>query len=56
MERSGVEYNFDKMKGPITLLSNIKKGEISLEKAKEKQKDYYSYLNKIRRGNKNARI
>ena len=54
MERSGVEYDFDKIKGPITLLNNIKKGEISLEKAKEKQKDYYSYLNKIRRGNKNA--
>ena len=49
-----VVLNTNKIKGPITLLNNIKKGEISLEKTKEKQKDYYSYLNTIRRGNKNA--
>ena len=54
VERSGVEYDFNKIRGPITLLNNIKKGEISLEKTKEKQKYYYSYLNTIRRGNKNA--
>ena len=54
VERSGVEYDFNKVKGPIILLNNVEKGQISLEKAKEKQKDYYSYLNTIRRGNKIA--
>ena len=51
---SGLEYNFNKIKDPITLLNDIKEGKISLEGAKEKQNDYYSYLNTIRRGNKNA--
>ena len=54
VERSGVEYDFNKIKDPITFLDDSKKGKISLEEAKEKQKDYYSYLNTIRRGNKNA--
>ena len=54
VERSGLEYNFNKIKDPITLLNNIKEGKISVEEAKEKQKDYYSYLNTIQRGNKNA--
>ena len=54
IERSGVEYNFNKVKSPIDLLSDIKEGKISLEEAKEKQKDYYNYLNAIRRGNKSA--
>ena len=54
VERSGVEYDFNKIKDPITFLDDIKNGKISLEEAKEKQKDYYSYLNTIRRGNKNA--
>ena len=52
--RSGVEYDFNKMKGPITLLNYTKEGKISLEEAKEKQKDYHNYLNMIRRGNKSA--
>ena len=52
VERSGDEYNFNKMKDPIALLNDIKKSKISLEEAKEKQKDYPNYLNKIRRGNK----
>ena len=39
---------------PIALLNDIKKGKTSLEKAKEKQKYYYNYLNTIRRGNKDA--
>ena len=51
-ESSGVEYNFNRIKDPITLLNDIKEGKISLEEAKEKQKDYYNYLNAIRRGNK----
>ena len=52
VERSGDKYNFTKIKDPITLLNDIKKGKISLEEAKEKQKDYYNYLNTIQRGNK----
>ena len=54
VEKSGLEYNFNKMKDPMTLLKSICDGKISVEGAKEKQKDYYSYLNTIRRGNKNA--
>ena len=54
VERSGVEYNFNKVKNPIDLLSDIKEDKISLEEAKEKENDYYNYLNMIRRGNKSA--
>ena len=54
VERSGDKYNFNKVEDPITLLNDIKKGKISLEEAKEQQKEYYNYLNTIRRGNKNA--
>ena len=39
-ERSGDEYSFNKIKDPIALLNDIKKGKISLEEAKKKQKDY----------------
>ena len=53
-EKSGLEYNFNEMKDPMTLLKTIGDGKISVEEAKEKQKDYYSYLNIIRGGNKNA--
>ena len=51
-ERSGDEYISNKIEDPIALLNDIKKGKISLEEAKEQQKDYYNYLNTIRRGNK----
>ena len=54
VESSGVEYSFNKIKDPITFLNDIKKGQISLEEAKEQQQNYYNYLNMIRRGNKNA--
>ena len=54
VDRSGDEYSFNKVKDPISLLNDIEKGKISLEEAKEKQKDYYNYLNTIRRGNKSA--
>ena len=54
VESSGDEYSFNKIEDPISLLNDIKKGKISLEEAKVKQKDYYNYLNMIRRGNKNA--
>ena len=52
VERSGDEYNFNKMKDSIALLNYIKKGKISLEEAKEQQKDYPNYLNAIQIGNK----
>ena len=54
VERSGVEYNFNKVKHPTDLLNDIKEGKISIEEAKEKQKDCYNYLNMIRTGNKTA--
>ena len=54
VESSGDEYSFNKIKDSITFLDHIKKGKISLEEAKEKQKDYYNYLNTIRRRNKSA--
>ena len=53
VESSGYEYKFNKIKDPIALLNDIKKGKISIEEAKEQQKDYYNYLNTIRRENKN---
>ena len=34
VERSGDEYEFNKIKDPIALLNDIKKGIISLEEAK----------------------
>ena len=46
VERSDDEYSVNKIKDPIALFS--------LEEAKEKQKDYYNYLNTIRKGNKSA--
>ena len=39
---------------PLVFLNDIKKGKISLEEAKNKQQNYYNYLDTIRRGNKNA--
>ena len=54
VESSGDEYNFNEIKDAITFLDYIKKGKISIEKAKKKQQDYYNYLNTIRKGNKNA--
>ena len=52
VESIGHEYKFNKTEDSIALLNDIKKGRISLEEAKEKQKNYYNYLNTIRRGNK----
>ena len=54
VESSGDEYRFNKIEDPIAPLDDIKKGKISQEEAKEQQKNYYNYLNTIRRGNKNA--
>ena len=50
---SDMEYKFSLEKDPISLLNAIKKGEMSLEEAKNRQKDYLYYLNIIRKGNKN---
>ena len=54
VERSGDEYSFNNIKDPIALLKDVQKGKTSLEEAKEKQKDYYNYLNTIRKINKSA--
>ena len=51
--RSNMEYNFFIEKDPLSLLNAIKEGEISLEEAKNKQKNYLYYLNIIRKGYKN---
>ena len=48
-----MEYKFSIEKDPISLLNAIKKGEMSLEEAKNRQKDYLYYLNIIRKGKKN---
>ena len=50
-----MEYKFSIEKDPISLLNAIKKGEMLVEEAKNKQKDYLKYLNIIRKGNKNPR-
>ena len=49
-----MEYNFSIEKDPISLLNDIKDGEISLKEAKNRQKNYLQYLNIIRKGNKNS--
>ena len=46
--------NFSELKSPLTLLDEIKKGEMTLEEARDYQKDYLGYLKSIRKGNKNA--
>ena len=48
-------YNFSELKDPPTLLDEIKKGEVTLEEARNYQKDYLSYLKNIRKGNKSAK-
>ena len=47
--------NFSELKSPVTLLDEIKKGEMTLEEARDYQKDYLGYLKSIRKGNKNAK-
>ena len=48
------EYNFSTQEDPISLLKAIKDGEISLEEARDRQKNYLQYLNIIRKGYKNS--
>ena len=50
---SGDEYKFDGLKDTLVLLDNIKQGKISIQEAKNTQKEYNKYLNLIRKGNKN---
>ena len=50
---TGDEYEFNNLDNPLTLLNNIKKGEILMEKAIEQQYNFCKYLNIIRIGNKN---
>ena len=49
-----MEYNFSIEKDPMSFLNAIKEGEISLEEAKNRQKNYLYYLNIIRKGYKNS--
>ena len=48
-----MEYKLSIEKDSISLLNPIKKDEMLLEEAKNRQKDYLYYLNIIRKGNKN---
>ena len=50
---TGDKYSFDDFDDPLTFLNNIKKGEISMEKAIKQQYNFHKYLNLIRIGNKN---
>ena len=49
-----MEYNFSTQKDPISLLKAIKDGEILLEEARDRQKNYLQYLNIIRKGYKSS--
>ena len=49
-----MEYNFSIEKDPISLLNDIKEGKISLEEARNRQKNYLHYLNIIRKRYKNS--
>ena len=51
--KSGEIFDVFKSTDPITFLDEIKKGKISLEETKNYQQNYLSYLNIIRKGNKN---
>ena len=53
-KKDSIEYNFNKIKDPMTLLKDIGDGKISIQEAKDKQEHYYNYLKKIRKGNKSA--
>ena len=49
----GRKTNFSKKDDPLTFLNKIKKGKITIEEAKESQKNFINYLKMIRKGNKN---
>ena len=50
---TGKKTDFSKKDDPLTFLNKSKKGEITIEEAKESQKDFINYLKVIRKGNKN---
>ena len=50
---SGNKYEFDGLKDPLVFLKEIKEGRISIQEAKNIQKEFNKQLNLIRRGNKN---
>ena len=50
---SGDKYEFDGLKDPLVFLKEIKEGRISIQEAKNIQKEFNKQLNFIRRGNKN---
>ena len=54
VKRTGEEFEFDKSEDPLAFLNDIKTGKISLEEAKNLQKDYNEFLKKVRKGNKSA--
>ena len=46
---SNKKLDFSELKHPLTFLNKIKKGEMSLEEAKNVQRNYLDYLNIIRK-------
>ena len=50
---SGDKYQFDGLKDPLVFFKEIKKGRISIQEAKNIQKEFNKKLNFIRTGNKN---
>ena len=50
---SGDEYQFNGLEDTLVLLKEIKEGKISIQEAKNTQKEFNKQLNLIRRGNKN---
>ena len=46
VNRSGLETNFSELKDPIAFLDNIKKREILIEEAQNKQEEFNRYLKK----------
>ena len=51
---SGEKFDLDSLEDRLVFLNDIKKGKISLREAKNIQQEYGKYLNRMRRGNKNA--
>ena len=51
-KRRNRKTDFSRKKGPVDFLNEIRKGEITMEQAKDSQEDFNNYLKTIRRGNK----
>ena len=52
---SGLETNFSDLKDPAAFLDSIKKREMSIEEARQKQEEFNRYLKKVRTGNKSEK-